>query len=107
MAKNKTQKQRAKEKELSKLHNSLSWFCVQHNFECKTQTLKKGWYQKTGTYETKEGNWMHHVRLRGTTENITISDIDFNKIINNFKQMNEHLLCAGRIISTNFKLKTK
>jgi len=86
-----TEREKNTMKDLVELNNSLRWFCVSEDFECKTLTLKKDWYEKHGTYLTKDDNWMHKIKSRTKKEYFTISDIDYLKIISKFKGRNIHI----------------
>jgi len=73
-------------------NNKLRWFCVVNDFKCGLITLKKDWYEKTGTGKTKNENWLHSIKSRTSKELFTISDVDYLKIIDTFKEKNKHLL---------------
>ncbi len=82
----KTSKQVATERKLTEANNKLRWFCVVQPFKCALTTLKRGWYEKTGSSLKT-----HDIKLKGTKEHFTISDVDYKKIINTFEEANKHL----------------
>lgn len=92
MKKPKTEREKQLMKELGEANNKLRWFCVVQDFECKTLMLRKDWYEKIGTYKTKEDNWIHKIKARTSKEFYTISDFDYLKIINTFTDKNIHLI---------------
>jgi hypothetical protein len=91
MAKQKTTRELETQAALTKLNESLGWFCVGEDYECKTITLKADWYYITGTGETPNGNWIRTVKSRTTGEFYRLSDVDYQKIITKFKNRNKHL----------------
>ncbi len=86
-----TEKEKERMKELGEVNNKLRWFFVSSNFECKLFTLSGGWYEKVSTGKTKNDNWIHKIKHKRTADVFTISDIDYLKIIDTFKDKNKHL----------------
>lgn len=77
---------------ISEANKKLSWFCVGDKIELKYVTLKKGWYKITKTKQFDNESWVHDVNLRDTKNHIRITDIELNKIISKFDELNKHLL---------------
>ncbi len=91
MTKPKTQRQLEKQKELLGKHTKLGWFFIPQDYKCTHGIiLKAGWHQKVGTYNVSE-KCTHSVKHKKTREYNTISEVDYQKIINNFKDRNAHL----------------
>ena len=86
-----TKREKEIQEELSILNNKSRWFCVEHPFKCKLYTLRVGWYEKTATCKLNNGTWVHDVKLRDTKDKYKISDVDYLKIIDTFKEKNIHL----------------
>lgn len=91
MSNKRTVKEKKEMFRLSEVNNKLRWFCVEQPFDCKQITLRIGWYEMTGSTFTEANNWVHYIKLRGTKENIRISDVDYKKIIKAFPEKNKHL----------------
>ena len=72
-------------------NNKLRWFFVTKKYQCTLFNLSIGWYEKISTFQLK-GNWLHIVKSKKTKDTFTISDADYMKIINTFKEQNKHLL---------------
>jgi len=87
----KTKRQLEIQNKLSILNNSLRWFCVEKDFECKIMILPRDWYEKVSTGISKKGNWIHTVKSRTTKEFYRLSDVDHKNIIIKFKDKNKHL----------------
>jgi len=88
--KGRTAKQNEAIKKLSEENNKLRWFCIPQPFKCKLITLSIGWYELTGSFKLDD-NWVHDIKLRDSNKNLRISDVDYEKIIINFKKENQHL----------------
>lgn len=92
MSKVLTHKEKERMKELGEKHNKLRWFYVEQTFIRDELTLVRGWYEKTGTGLTKGGKYIHDVKHKSTKDTFTISDFDYIKIIDTFKEKNKHLI---------------
>jgi hypothetical protein len=92
MTKPKNKLQLEAQDKLSKLNNSLRWFCVEKDFECKTAALSPDWYEKVGSSKTKNDHWIHTIKSRTLKEYFKLSDVDYVKIITKFKNKNKHLI---------------
>ena len=77
---------------LSEANKKLSWFCVGEKIKLKYVTLRKGWYKISKTKRLDNDVWVYDVNLRDTKIHIRITDIELKRIINNFKEFNNHLL---------------
>ena len=77
---------------LSEANKKLSWFCVGEKIELKYVTLRKGWYKISKTKRLDNDVWVYDVNLRDTKIHIRITDVELKRIINNFKEFNNHLL---------------
>jgi hypothetical protein len=91
MSKKRTEKEKQEMFKLSEVNNKLRWFCVEQPFKIFDRVLRIGWYEMTGSTFTESNNWVHYIKLRGTKNNIRISDVDYKRIIKAFPEKNEHL----------------
>lgn len=76
---------------LAKHNNSLRWFVLPKSFKCVTRVLNRGWYEKTSSGKTKDDNWIHTIKYKEDKTYFVISDSDYLKIINKYKEHNIHL----------------
>ena len=87
----KTEKEKEIEKELSTYNNKFRWFYIHEDFEAKFIILKKGWYEMVGTRITMEGNCNHDIKLKDSKDYFLISETDYLKALNQFRELNKHL----------------
>ena len=87
-----THKEKERMKELGEKHNKLRWFYVSQPYQCTLLNLSRGWYEKVGTKKTTKGSWLHSIKHKSTGDKFTISDVDYMKIIDTFKDKNKHLM---------------
>ena len=92
MSKVLTHKEKERMKELGEANNKLRWFYVEQTFQCTLLNLSKGWYEKTGTKKTSKESWLHSIKHKSTGDTFTISDVDYMKIIDTFRDKNKHLI---------------
>ena len=92
MKKPKTEREKQLMKELGEANNKLRWFFIYKSFQCKLLNLDGGWYEKVSTGKTKNDKWIHSVKHKRTGDTFTVSDFDYLKIIDTFKDKNEHLI---------------